>query len=1070
MRKSRVSLLMLFLSFWCLMANAQEKTVTGRVLSEDNTALSGATVRVQGSNSRQTQTANDGSFSMKASKGETFIITHIGYDQLSVTVGDNAVITVKLLKTNTQLGEVVVTAMDIKRNSRELGYSVQTVKGKDIQETQRENFVTSLQGRVAGLTVTPTTGAAGASAGIVLRGYNSMSGTNQPLFVLDGIVVDNSTLNSNSQGGSGIGLASDLPNRNNDYTNRIADINPSDIETVTVLKGPEATALYGSLASNGAIVITTKKAKGTNGKLLVSYDNNFRFQKVTRFAEVNNDFGPGSPNGIPFAPTATASGQFTSFGPAWAAGTKLYDNLHHLYKTGFSQTHNIGLEFGTKNVGFRASGQYFDDHGAIPNNTYSKYNFKISNNTKIGKYITISPSFAFTRSKNIKPLKGTSGTGGFLLDLYSWPANNDIRNYQDANGNKKLLFNTNPNLDYDNPIWSAYNNVSGDFSSRYVSTLGIDINPFSWLSVNGRFGYDTYKTDGYLFYHPQSYVVTAANGGQLDNYYRTYKGYNHTITATVKKTWGDFSGRLLVGQMWQDNETDQFSVLGTHITDSLHNGAWYSGGKALAPGFNPRDSNITQVSSRSRLLRNYFGLPNLLILRDNAYFGEASIGYKNVAFLTYSLRYESASPLPAASRNYHFPGASLSVIISDIIPELKKSTFLDYAKLRGSLAHTARINDPYSNQSVFVNNQSSSVVPGFTYGFTNANEKLTPERQKTYEIGTELRFLKSAISLEAAYYNTLCTDQIAQGYRASYATGYILNTQNAASLRNQGLEITLNITPIRKPDFNWNITFNFNHMWSKVLALPSSIGILNDYYNSDTYISNVRGGLIRGHSTGTITGSTYTRNIAGQILINPGTGLPVITSGNSLIGDRTPKYTLGTLNSFRYKSWTLNFLWDLKVGGDIYNGTEQLLNTLGKSARTANRNTPLIVDGVLQDNLQNTTNPTKNNIVITPYFLSSYYTTMPDESFIQKNVNWLRFRDITLSYSFSQKMLAHLKAFKGLSAFLTGNDLILITNYHGGDPAVNSNNPGTGGIGGYGLDLGSTPTPISFSFGLRANF
>jgi len=1067
MRKSPIYSLLLFLSMLCLTSYGQEKTVTGKVLSEDNTVLAGATVRVKGSNSRQTQTSTDGSFSIKASKGETLIITHIGYDQLSVTVGDNAVVTVKLLKTNTQLGEVVVTAMDIKRNSRELGYSAQTVKGKDIQETQRENFVTSLQGRVAGATITPTTGAAGASAGIVLRGYNSLSGTNQPLFVLDGIIVDNSTLNSNSQGGSGIGLASDLPNRNNDYTNRIADINPNDIENITVLKGPEATALYGSLASNGAIVITTKRARNTSGKLLVNYDDNFRFQKITRFAQVNTEYGPGGSNGIPTAPPLL--GQFTSFGPKWVAGTALYDNLHHFYRTGFSQTHNLGVEFGTKNVGFRVSGQFFDDHGVVPNNTYKKYNFKFSNNTKIGKYITITPSLAFTRADNVKPLKGTTANGGYLLDLYSWPANNDIRNYQDANGGKLTLFNANYNTDYDNPIWGAKNNYSGDYTNRYVATLGVDITPFSWLSVSGRFGYDTYKTDGFLFQHPQSYIITAATGGTLDNYYRTYKGYNHTITSTVKKEIKDFSGRLLVGTMWQDNETDQYSVLGSHISDSVHGGVLYHGGSPLT-NINPRDSNITLQSSRTRLLRNYFGLPNLLIFREVAYFAEASLGYKNLAFLTYSMRYETASPLPANNRNYHFPGASASVIVSDIFPRLKKGELLDYWKVRGSLANTARLNDPYSNQSVFVNNQSSSTVPGFTYGFTNANPFLRPERQKTFEVGTELRFLHDRASVEAAYYNTLCTDQISQGYRASYATGYILNTTNASSLRNQGVEITMNLTPIRKVDFSWNVTFNFNHMWSKVLTLPESIGILNDYYNSDTYISNVRGGLIRGHSTGTITGSTYTRNNAGQILINPLNGIPVVTAGNLLIADRTPKFSLGTLNSFRYKNFSLNFLWDLRVGGDIYNGTEQAINTLGKSARTADRNTPIIVNGVLNDGLQNTSTPTKNTIVVVPYFLSTYYTSMPDEEFIQKNVNWLRFRDITLTYSFSQKMLQNLKAFKSLSAFFTGNDLILITNYRGADPAVNSNNPGTGGVGGYGLDLGSAPTPISFSFGLRAGF
>ena len=1033
---------------------AQTKIVSGVVSIDDNTVLlRDVTVTIKGTRTA-TKTNQDGRYSIQASKGQVLVFSSVGYRSKEITIGDNDQINLTLSQANTQLEEVVVTAMDIKRNPRELGYSVQTVKGNDIQQTQRENFLNSLQGRVAGLTVTPTSGAAGASTGIVLRGYNSISGTNQPLFIVDGIIIDNQTLNSNSQSGSGIGLASDGNNRNNDNTNRIADINPSDIESVTVLKGPEATALYGSQASSGAIVITTKKAKGTNGKILLNYDNNFRFQRITRFAQVNNDYGPGASNNIPTAPPLL--GQFQSFGPAWKPLTSFYDNLHNFFQTGFSQTHNLSAEFGTKDVAFRASGQFFDNTGVVPNNTYRKYNFKLTNTTKIGKYITITPSVAYTNADNLRPLKSSasiSGAGGYLVELYEWPANNNIRNYQDRAGDKIIIFNNNRNSDFDNPLWSAKNVRAFDKLNRVVSTLGIDINPLEWLSLAGRFGYDTYKDDGYQFIHPQSFQLTATTGGSLDNYYRKYSGYNHTITATAKKKIGDFSGRLIVGTMWQDFETKQFAIYGTNLLDA-----------------SKTDSSNTTLNTRRRLLRNNRGLPNVNIFRELAYFGEFSLGYKNYAFLTYSHRFESASPIPAANRNYNYPGASLSLIVSDIFPALKKGNILSYAKLRGSLANTARLNDPYSNQSFFVNNFSSSPIPvTYTYGFTNANPNLKPEKQTTYEIGTELRFLNNAISLEAAYYNTLSTDQIAQGYRASYATGYILNTQNAASLRNQGIELTLNLVPVNKKDFNWTVNFNFNHMWSKVLTLPASIGILNDFYNSDTYISNVRGGLIRGNSTGTITGSTYQRNTAGQILIDALTGIPLVNIGNQLIADRTPDFTLGTLNSFSYKHLKLSFLWDLKVGGDIYNGTDQLLTGIGKSVRTANRSTPIVINGVLSDGLQNSATPTKNTLEIIPQYSSSYYTTLPDEEFIQKNVNWFRLRDLTLSYSLPQKSFKNIKGLKGLSVFLTGSDLILITNYYGADPAVNANNPGTGGVGGYGLDLGSSPTPLGISFGLRAN-
>jgi len=1043
--------LLLFVVTLCgwLPGFAQDRVITGTVKDpKDNSPLISASVTNKRTK-KSVSTDEQGHYSLQASPGDVIVISHVGRKTIQLTVGNATTYSSGMEQLSADMGEAVVTAMDIKRNPRELGYSVQTVTGKAIAETQRENFVNALQGRVAGLTVTPTGGQAGASASIVLRGFNSLSGTNQPLFVLDGIIVDNQTLNENSQGGTGIGLASDLPNRNNDYTNRIADLSAGDIESITVLKGPEATALYGSAASNGAIIIVSKKTKSTNGKVVVTYDDNFRTQKITRFAKIDNTYGPGLNNGVPTAPPLT--GQTTSFGPAWAANTKLYDNLHNFFNTGFSQTHNLSAEFGKKNMGFRFSGSYFNDEGIVPHNSYRRYNFKLSNNTKLGKYVDINPTIQYISSDNIKPLKGASG---YLLDLYSWPADHDVRNYQDKNGGKVPLFQSNLNADYDNPLWSAKNNKSGDQNDRILATMGININPFSWLSIAGRFGFDTYKQDGYLFVHPESFLVTAATGGSLDNYYRRYDGYNHTITATASKKFGDFSTRLIAGTTWEDLETKQYGVSGTHLKDS-----------------SSTDSSNTLPSSRIRLLRNYFGLPNLNIVREIAYFGEVSIGWKDLVYLTYSHRFETASPLPKQNRNYNYPAASLSVILSDIIPAIKDNNIINYWKLRGSLASTARLNDPYTNQSVFVNNTASQYIPSYAYGYTNSNPYLQPERQHTYEVGTDLRLFNNAVTIEAAYYNTYCFNQIAQGYRASYATGFILNTTNAASLRNQGIELAMDVSPIKKTNFSWDIHFNFNHMWSKVLSLPNSIGLLNDYYNSDTYFEgNVRAGLIRGHSTGTITGFGYQKNNAGQVLIDPGSGVAIRNQNNYSIGDRTPAFTLGTINNFRYKNWNLSFLWDLKVGGDIYNGTDYFLTQLGRSALTHDRMKPIIVDGVLNDGYQNTAHPTKNNIVITPYYNSFYYTNLPDAEFVQHNVNWLRLRDLTLSYRMPESFTKKVNGLKGLSVFVTGNDLVLFTNYAGVDPAVNGNNPGTGGVRSYGMDFGSPATPMSMSLGLRANF
>lgn len=1046
-------------------ARAQDRTITGHVTGEDNKGLSGVTVSVKGSQ-RKTATDAMGNFTIAAKSGDVLQFSFVGFKTSEFTVQNANNIELQMSARSATMNEVVVTAMDQRRNPRELGYSVQKVGGNEIAQTQRENFVNSLQGRIAGLTITPSTGLAGASSQIVLRGYNSLSGNNQPLFIVDGIILDNSTMNETSNGGSALGLASDRPNRNNDYTNRIADLNPNDIEAVTILKGPEATALYGSQASAGAVVITTKKA--VPGRTTVTYDNSFRVTQIARVANLNNDFSAGS-NGIPGFPGNT----FTYFGPAYPADVKKYDNIDAFFRTGFSQTHNLSADMGTKNAGFRLSTSYFNSSSVVPDNQYVKYNVRLTNTTKINKYITVTPSLQYIDTKNDKPIRGA---GSYLLSLYSYPTELDVNNYLDANGNKKTLYLADYNSETDNPLFNAKYDHGQDKTQRYVATLGLDLTPLSWLTVNGRFGYDHYNTVGYTMYHPQSSQYSKTTLGYLDNYWRKYDGYNHTITATARKTMGKFSGRVMIGTMWQDYKTQMWAVSGSGIIDSINrtNGMMMKNGVVVNSNnynqiINPYDSSLTKPGTRVRLSRNYRGNWNYSLLRQLAYFGEASIGYNNVVFLSYTHRFEGASVFTKENRNYNYPGFSFSAILSDIVPGLKNKV-MSFWKVRSSLAGTARLFDPYLNQAVFgVNYASSNIGLPYSYGFYNNNPNLVPEKQKTYEIGTEMRFLNDRIGIDAAYYNTLCTNQILQGFRASYATGYVLNTQNAGSLRNQGVELTLDVTPVRTSDLNWNVRFNLNHMWSKVLTLPESIQ--TELYFSDTWVyANARGGIYRNNPATTITGYHYLRNKNGDILINPATGIPLTESSFTIIGDRNPDFTLGTLNSIRYKNFNLNFLWDLKVGGDIFNATEMYLTLTGKSQKTADRKTARIVKGVLNDGLQNSDNPTPNNIVITPYFSNAYYTSMPEEEFVQHDVNWFRLRDVTLTYSFPQTFLRNTKYIKSLSVFATGNDLVLFTNYAGADPATNGNTAASGGVGGVGFDYGNLPTPRAFNFGIRAGF
>lgn len=1029
--------LWVLLVLYSLPALAQQKTVSGRITDESGTPLSDVTVTIKGTNTA-TKTNANGDFTISAPNIQTLVFSYVDFRVQEVNVSNKTSINISLSRSQQELDEVIVTAMDIKKTAKEVPYSVQQVDGEELQQTQRENFLNALQGRVAGLTVNSSSGMAGSSSQIVLRGFNSLTLDNSPLFVIDGIIADNSTM-SESGGGASLGLADNPANSNraNDYNNRIADLNPNDIESITVLKGPEATALYGSQASSGAIIITTKKAKPT-GKIGVAYDNSFRWEKFNRMPDTMDAY-MGGDNGV-------AKDQFTSFGPRYPTGTPLYNNISSFFTTGFSQTHNLALEYGKKNASFRFSTSLFNQEGAIPENTFNKYNFKLSNNTKIGKYITISPAIQYIKTDNDKPIRGAAG---YMISLLAWPADNDIRVWSDDNGMKLPLFSANPNADFDNPLYSVYKNRSADKTDRIIANMGIDIKPFKWLNISGRFGYDTWSTDGYATYDSMSFVLTRAQKGMLRNYYRDYYGYNHTITATATKQVKDFGFRLMLGNMWQDYETQQWAVTGTNLTDQ-----------------NRTDSNNTDPATRIRLNNNQTkGLPNYSIRRSNAYFGEAAVNWKKMIFLSYTHRFEESSVFPKKSRNYNFPAGGLSIIMSDLIPGIKTKT-LNYWKLRGSLANTARSIPPYANQSVF-NLATATSGGGYFYSFENNNPELVPERQQTFEVGTEFRAFNNRLNVDATYYNTKNTDLIGVDFRFSYGTGYILNTLNVGSNRNQGVEVALGLDVVQGKRFSWNTRFNFNKMWNKVLALPTNVP---EFYDAQTNLYGfARGGIVLGGSTTTITAYGYQRNKAGQVLINTTTGLPERDESFKVRGDRNPDFTLAWINSMTMGRFRLSFLWDLKVGGDIFNATDDYLTGIGRSWRTYDRYVPRVIEGVLKDGLEETATPTKNTISITPGYNQNYYTLMPEEEFVEKDINWLRLRDVSLYYNFGSTVTKSMKL-KSLSAFVTIIEPILITNYRGTDPQSNGLTAGSRGVGGFGFDYANVGAPIGINLGLKANF
>ena len=1040
------SLLFFFLVLCCcaLKTMAQVQTITGKITSaDDGSPLPGVSVKIKGTNTG-TQSDSKGSYAISASPGQVIVYSFIGMKPQERTVGAATVINIVLQSDATMLKEVPITiGFGVKADKRYSTSPVQTVKGEAIQQTQRENFINALQGRVAGATVTSTSGNPGASASIVLRGLNSIGGSNSPLFVIDGIRVSNDAVDQSS-------LASNGDNRSKDFTNRIADINPDDIENVTVLKGADAAAVYGSSASGGAIVITTRK--GHAGPGTVTYDNDFGFATAYRFPKVQNVYGIGQ-NG------ATSGTVRTMFGPAYAPGTQTYNNLQDIMQTGHTVINNLALEGGNDITTYRLSASVRNTTGVLPVAYNDKISLRFSGTSKISSKLTSSASFNYFNIDNRKLNKGNSGT---YINALAWPTNDDVRNYLNPDGTRRLILpattantTTDATIDFDNPLWDAHNNISRDKTNRMVANFDLSFDATSWLNFRALAGVDYASTAGnnFVSQYSSSYQNSPLNsfastsgiatGGIIDNYNDGNLQINGSFFATGKKQFGDFKTTLAIGAEAISN------------TDEVNG---YYGEKFIQPDFNSIN-NTTPTTQRSsdyvKKVRYLSGIARLGVV------------YKEILTLNATAREEYSSKLSGSLQdNYFYPSVGLGFIFTEL-PGLKDNPILSYGKIRASYAEVGKDPAvPYKIRSTLL--QQTTTGGGFAYDVTGNNPNLRPERDKELDLGVEFQLFNGRLGADISYYEVKATNQIFNP-RISYASGYILEYLNGGVVKNHGFEVSLTGAPVKSKNFSWDVLLNFTAARGKVVDL----GGLPEYYNSDTWIGsggspyNARASIFPGSSTGNIAAFSYARNNAGQVLIDPTSGIPINNAAFVTVGDRQPKFTIGFGNHFTFKSFDLNFLFDIRKGGDIYNGNELFLTRYGLSTRTLNRMTPIIVPGVLKDGNENTSHPTVNNIQVTPYYQNAFYTSSIDADFVEHNINFIRLSDITLSYNLPKSLLARQKTFKSASLFVTATNVFLITNYTGADPNVNGTNASTLGSGAAGFDYGTVPEPRVISLGLR---
>jgi TonB-linked SusC/RagA family outer membrane protein len=1043
MRKFMQLLLIAFLQLAMLDLVAQQRTVAGTVLSPTNEPLVGVTVQVKGT-SRTTVTDPSGKFTIAANAGQTLQFSYVGFATQEKLLGEEASVSVRLQRQEGQLGEVVVTAYGISREKRSLGYGVPIVEGDELAATRRDNFITSLAGKVPGATITPSSGTPGASSQIVLRGATSIGGNNQPLIVVDGVPFDNQTLNQEALIGGG---AVSLVNRNSDYGNRAMDINPNDIESVSILKGPEATALYGADGASGAIVITTKK--GVAGKARVSYDNSFRTEEVYLFPKLQRKYGVGTngiydPNAVvnPFSIFGANGGVVSSFGPVLSPGTQTYDNVSSFFQPGFTQQHNINVGGGTELSQIRLSASYFDQKGVVPKTGYEKFTFRLTGSTKIFDKLNAVTSLTYTGSTTDKASKGA---GGYLLNALSWPVTSDVKDYISPSAARKQLRNVANSLEFDNPFWDVNKNPSQDKLNRFTGNLNLSYDAAKWLNLGTIVGIDYFGQTGVLVVHPQSRYGFASNGF-FSGYGQIVKNTTGLFKATVKKNFGSFNNSFTTGFAFENNTSRIEAQKGERF-------------------YEPEFISINNTDPLSRDAKT-----SISNVRKTRFFGNLVSGYKNFAYLSLAGSYEGVSTFMSkvVDKDPFFPygSASLSVVFSELTP-LKSLTWLNFFKGRVSLASTGK--GPYAPYVIdYRFAPQITTGGGYAYDVTGNNFSLEPERSENIEYGTEIRLLNQRLNLDITRYQLTSRGQLIAA-RASYGTGFIIKWFNGGEVKNRGWEVQMNVIPVKSKAVQWSTTFNFARNVGEVVAMPAD---LPTYYDSDTWVfGNLRSQYFAGARIGNMAANTFRRNKNGQILISSSTGLPLRDDEFRTVGNREPDFTLGFVNSINYKNISLAFTLDFRKGGDVFNGTEYYLYLAGMSTRNLNREQPVIFQGVLLDGLENSATPTKNSIVISPLTNSTFYnnSAASEEDFIE-TVNWMRLRDITLNYEISPRMLRNQSLVRSASIFVTGTDLFMLTNYSGADPAVNANNASNRGFGGAGIDFGSLSTPRGINIGCRLNF
>ena len=1050
-------------------------TVTGTVISaEDGLPVIGASVLEKGT-SNGTITDFDGMYELTVADDAVLVFSYVGLTPQELKVsGPKMDVTLK--GDAIAMEEVVVTAMGVVQEKKRLNFAVQNIGGDALTENKSANFVNSLQGKIAGVSVTNAGGSPNSGSQIIIRGISSVNTaqSNEPLFILDGVAISGGASNA-------------------------ADINPNDIENITVLKGAAAAALYGQDAANGVIMITTKQ--GESGKIKVQANGSWQWDTPTRLPQLQQTYGPGAQG---FYKEKTSGG----WGPMLPEDATIYDNIGNFFQTGFYHKYDFSVTGGSEKFQAYASANWSNAEGIIPEDYKTRFGALLKASYSPAKWVT------FQMGVNITDTKSRS-TGG-VSSVYGWPINDDITDYINPTNNlpRYRYWNSSDKTSSPiSPLYSIYEDDGVAKRNRSVINGSITLKPIKNLQIVGRVSYDVShsSSDSYTVPRwddsnlvevvkaptgdlPADYATAAAGTyADWDAYYAylAWKqsdqpgGYmdpnNYVLTTEDKENMsksslGAYSASMSRSQLFTAGANISYKVeLPLDFSIDVMAGTELKMSQGFSMSNYGVDFIIPGTYSLSNTTRDYMELSDRTASHSGVnrfgYFGEIRGDYKGLASLSVTGRWDWSSTIN--NNPFFYPSVTAGVILSELIPGLNetKDNWLSYLKLRGNYAVVGKDAPAYLYDRRF---KQWAVFPdggyGIDAGMSSASRELQPEMSYSWEIGMDVKFFDNRTRLDVAYYSTKVDNQIVT-VRVSPSSGYILQTRNEGAIRNQGVEFTLDQDVFKRKNFTWTLGLNFGLNRGTVVSLPEDVHEITGNQYGDIFTSAYLGG-----STTALTGKDYLRvtdknsEYYGKVIVDEN-GFPKINPNkNEYIGNREAKFQAGLNSSMNIYGVQFSFLFDGRVGGDVVNVTgRNLISSGNHNILEKYRGRQVEFDGVKEitnedgsvDYIKNTTPITLNQTTITNYFYNVSTNFIEDGSY-------LRLSYVTLGYDFA-KLIKNQTFLKGLKLNFTCNNVFLLTKYTGTDPVCNASTSAKG-TGSAGIDNSPVPSTRSYNISLSASF